>query len=318
MISSQNNCSGGGGKLKYDNFVRGFQLILWGFFLKLMIADKAGIYVDNFFTHYSSYNGIYSWVAGILYSIQLYTDFQSCVVISQGVARLFDITLVDNFSRPYFSQSVQEFWRRWHESLSFWLRDYVYISLGGNRKGKLRKYINLLITFVVSGLWHGNGFKFLFWGILHAIYQIAGSINKKFTEAVYKFLNLPDLIERIVRCVLTFFFVMIAWIIFRAPSMRTGISVVLSLFHFNIWELFNGGVYNLGLDRNNFAILNLSILVLIIAGALQEKGTDIGEKVSSLNVVVKFIFYFVVIICIWTFGTYGFGFDAKDFIYGGF
>lgn len=283
-----------------------------------MIADKAGVFVDSFFTHYNSYNGVYAWIAGFLYSIQLYTDFQSCVVISQGVARLFDITLVDNFSRPYFSQSVQEFWRRWHESLSFWLRDYIYIPLGGNRKGKIRKYLNLFITFVVSGLWHGNGFKFLFWGILHAFYQIAGSINKKVTEAIYKFFHLPEPVEHVVRCIITFFFVMIAWIIFRAPSMRTGISVVLSLFHFNVWELFNGGIYNLGLDRNNFVVLNLSILALFIAGLLQERGTDIGYKVSSLNAIVKFLFYFSVIFCIWTFGMYGYGFDAKDFIYGGF
>lgn len=303
---------------KYDNFIGGFQKILWGFFLKLMIANKAGLYVDGFFTQPGAYGGAYSWLAGILYSIQLYTDFQSCVMISQGVSQCFGITLVDNFSRPYFSQSVQEFWRRWHESLSFWLRDYVYIPLGGNRKGRIRKYMNIFITFVVSGLWHGNGFRFLFWGMLHGIYQIAGSINKKFTEAVYRFMNLPELLERIVRMVLTFFFVMIGWIIFRAPSLHTGISVVASLFRFNPWVLTNGGIYGLGLDRNNFAVLNISILVLIIAGILQEKNINIGEKFRSWSMSGRFVLYFIAIISICVFGTYGFGFDAKDFIYGGF
>ena len=118
-----------------DNIMRGIQLVIWGFFLKYMIADKAAVIVNSVFDNHHAYAGVYVWVAAILYSIQLYADFLSCTTLSQGVAEMFGIHLVNNFSHPYFSASVKEFWRRWHMSLSFWLRDYVYIPLGGNKKG---------------------------------------------------------------------------------------------------------------------------------------------------------------------------------------
>ena len=160
-----------------DNIMRGIQLVIWGFFLKYMIADKAAVIVNSVFDNHHAYAGVYVWVAAILYSIQLYADFLSCTTLSQGVAEMFGIHLVNNFSRPYFSASVKEFWRRWHMSLSFWLRDYVYIPLGGNKKGRLFKWINLIITFSVSGLWHGGSWKFLVWGLLHAFYQIIGEVR---------------------------------------------------------------------------------------------------------------------------------------------
>lgn len=137
-------------------FSKGIQMIVWGFFLKMMIADKAGIVVDTVFGDPQTYQGEYVLAAGILYSIQLYTDFLACVCLAQGCAELFGIRLADNFRHPYFAESVKDFWSRWHISLSTWLRDYIYIPLGGSRRGKIRKYINLVITFVVSGIWHGE------------------------------------------------------------------------------------------------------------------------------------------------------------------
>lgn len=133
-------------------FVKGMQLILWGFFLKFLIADRASIVVNVIFENPSQYQGSYVLVAAVLYSIELYADFLSCVTLSQGIAGLFGIGLTDNFLRPYFATSIKDFWRRWHISLSTWLRDYIYIPLGGSRKGKLRKYGNLLITFAFSGI----------------------------------------------------------------------------------------------------------------------------------------------------------------------
>ena len=137
-----------------ENLMRGIQLILWGLFLKYLIADKASVVVDTVFNNYQNYSGCYVWIAAILYSVQLYTDFLSCVMMSKGVGEMFGVEITDNFKQPYFSTSIKDFWRRWHISLSEWLRDYVYISLGGNRKGKLHKYINLILTFAVSGIWH--------------------------------------------------------------------------------------------------------------------------------------------------------------------
>ena len=159
-----------------EGIAKGFQLIVWGFFMKYMIADRAGVFVDEVFEKNRMYLGVFVLIAGILYSIQLYTDFLSCVCISRGVAESFGIRISDNFARPYLSTSIKDFWRRWHISLSSWLRDYVYIPLGGNRKGKLRKNLNLMLTFLVSGFWHGNGYNFLFWGGLHGVYQLGGGI----------------------------------------------------------------------------------------------------------------------------------------------
>ena len=121
-----------------QGFMNGIQLIIWGFFLKFMIADKASIIVNTVFNNFATYNGLYVWIAAILYSLQLYTDFLACVTLSQGISLLFGISIDDNFQRPYFATSVKDFWRRWHMSLSSWLRDYVYIPLGGNRKGTCR------------------------------------------------------------------------------------------------------------------------------------------------------------------------------------
>lgn len=164
-------------------------------------------------------------MAGILYSIQLYADFTACVCIAQGVSGLFGIQLANNFAHPYFSVSVQKFWRRWHISLSSWLRDYVYIPLGGSRRGKLRKYCNLLLTFAVSGIWHGAGYKYLFWGLLHGFYQIAGLMLRPIKQKIYGALHLPEgsRLRAELQRAGTFFWVMLAWIIFRADSLRGGI-----------------------------------------------------------------------------------------------
>ncbi|MBD5469558.1 MAG: hypothetical protein HDR19_00145 [Lachnospiraceae bacterium] len=154
-----------------------------------MIADKAAVIVNTVFDNYEMYKGSYVILAGILYSIQLYTDFLACVTLAQGAAALFGIELVDNFNHPYFSTSIREFWRRWHISLSSWLKDYVYIPLGGNRNGKFRKYLYLIITFIVSGVWHGSGFKYIVWGLFHALSQIVGELTLNLREKLYQALG---------------------------------------------------------------------------------------------------------------------------------
>lgn len=170
---------------------RGAQLTVWGFFLKYMIAERAGVIVDAVFAHGEMYLGMYALVAGILYSIQLYTDFLGCVCMCRGVSEMFGIELADNFQRPYFAHSIRDFWRRWHISLSSWLRDYVYIPLGGSRHGKLRKYLNLIVTFVASGIWHGNGYRFVIWGLMHAVYQIVGELTAPLRARAKRLLKVP-------------------------------------------------------------------------------------------------------------------------------
>ncbi|MBR5648327.1 MBOAT family O-acyltransferase [Pseudobutyrivibrio sp.] len=292
--------------------MRGIQLIIWGFFLKFMIADKAGIVVDTVFDGFEGYRGLFVLIAGVLYSLQLYTDFLACVTLSQGMAMLFGIELIDNFNHPYFADSIKDFWRRWHISLSSWLRDYIYIPLGGNRKGALRKNINLLATFVVSGIWHGGGFKYLFWGMMHGIYQVVESLvpyfSRKFTGPAKAF-----------RVLINFFLVMIAWIIFRADTLRIGLRMIYRMVSkFNPWILFDGSLYNLGLHEKEWKVLFVSLLVLLYVSRKQEKGVVLRDVFETYNMAFRWVIYIGAIVTIWVFGTYGLGYNANDFIYGGF
>lgn len=302
-------------------FVRGTQLILWGFFIKLMIADRAAIVVNTVFDSPSKYMGCYVLVAGILYSIELYADFLSCVTISQGIAGLFGISLTDNFMRPYFSTSIKEFWRRWHISLSEWLRDYIYIPLGGSRNGKIMKYVNLVITFAVSGIWHGSGYKFLFWGMMHAAYQTVGDLTAPAQNRFYQLLRLsPESgTRKMVQRIGVFFWVTLAWIIFRADSLRVGLKMIKNLFYIqNPWIFFNDSLLRLGLSWKEWCVLLLSILVLLCVDYMQEKGFRIREIILKKSVYIRWFLYIVAVLCIMIYGVYGFGYQAQDFIYGGF
>lgn len=310
----------GGNRYDDRNIIKGIQLILWGFFLKLMIADKAAVVVNTVFDNYERYEGLYILVAAVLYSIQLYTDFLSCVTLSQGTAQLYGISLVNNFDHPYFSTSIQEFWRKWHMSFSFWLRDYVYIPLGGNRKGKFRKYVNLVLTFAVSGIWHGGNLRFLFWGILHAVYQIGGGFTYGVRNRLYEQAGIKadSWFRKGIKMITTFYLVMIGWIIFRAERLKAGIWMIWSMFRkFNPWILFNDSLFKLGLDWKEWAVLLVSVAVLAIVSFLQCR-FELREKILEQNIVVRWAVYLIAIWAIWIFGTYGYGFNAQDFIYGGF
>ena len=301
-------------------FSKGLQLIIWGFFLKYMIADKAGVIVDTIFGDSATYVGGYVLVGGILYSIQLYTDFMACVTISQGVSGLFGIQLANNFMHPYKAVSIRDFWQRWHISLSTWLRDYIYIPLGGNRKGTLLKYVNLLITFAVSGIWHGAGYKFLFWGLLHACYQIIGEITAPVREKIYNLLKIPQgtALRKGIQTTLTFLLVMLAWIIFRADTLNQGLSMIYSLFTtYNPWIFFNDALFRLGLSWKECVVLLFSVITLGLISHIQEK-VCIRDWILEQHIILRWVIYITAVCVIWVMGTYGFGFNAQEFIYGGF
>lgn len=290
--------------------IRGASFIIYGFFLKLVIADKAAVIVNMVFDNYPAYSGCYIWLASFLYSIQLYADFLACTTLARGTALLFGIELMDNFRQPYLADSVKDFWRRWHISLSSWLRDYIYIPLGGNRKGKFRKQINLLLTFLFSGLWHGAGVKYIAWGGIHAFYQIGEELisgRKKVKIGKWG------------RRTLTFLMVNFAWIIFRAESLRTGISMLKHMVtDLNPWILFNDRIFTLGLGWKEIAVLIAAIIILFYIDQKHEKGFDFSEAIMQKSIPFRWLIYIGAIIGIIILGTYGYGFNAQDFIYGGF
>lgn len=207
-------------KFEYERAVGGLRLILWGMFLKVVLADRIGIYVDTVYQDYEYYSGTTCLLTAVLYSFQIYGDFAGYSYMAVGVAKLLGFDLIYNFQRPYFATSVSQFWKRWNISLTKWLTAYVYIPLGGSRKGKLRTYLNILITFLVSGIWHGANYTFILWGGIHGIAQC---IEKYFGWNNYQ---AKHRLITIIRILITFSIITIAWIYFRMPSIESGSEVI--------------------------------------------------------------------------------------------
>lgn len=208
--------------------VSGLRLILWGAFKKLVIADNLAIYVDAVYRDPTSYSGLPLLVATLFFAIQIYCDFSGYVDIARGTARIFGIELMRNFDRPYGAASIGEFWHRWHISLSSWFRDYLYIPLGGNRHGVLLQSRNVMIVFLVSGLWHGANWTFVLWGALHGSYLLLSLWTARWRAALANAIGLADRrgLHRAVQIAVTFVLVTFAWVFFRSASVGDAFYVV--------------------------------------------------------------------------------------------
>lgn len=203
-------------KFSYKSVSYGLKLVAWGLFKKIIVADTLAFFVDWVYGSYETFYGFALLLASIFFTIQIYCDFSGYSDMAIGLARVLDIEVKENFRSPYFSTSIQEFWRRWHISLSTWFRDYLYIPLGGNRKGEARKSINLLITFLISGLWHGASWTFVFWGGLHGIAQVLENVFTRIFSPQKK----GGLWRQCLKTILVFIFCNFAWIFFRADTME--------------------------------------------------------------------------------------------------
>ena len=305
-------------KFHYDSFCKGIQLILWGFMLKLIIADRAALLVDQVFGSEGALRGTYVLLAFVTYSFQLYADFQACVCIAQGTAQLFGIRLEHNFRQPYFAVSVQDFWRRWHISLSTWLRDYVYIPLGGSRKGTLRRYGNILLVFLISGLWHGTGIHFLVWGMLHGIFQIAEGLA---ASCRMRFLPAKESrAGRWLRRIITYALVTFAWGIFRADSVGQFLRLLRDMFAvFNPQILLTPGAFEMsGLRMSSYVAVLAGMCVVFLVDLLHERGIRIRDRISGLALPIRWTIYAAAVLSVLIFGMYGPGYSASQFIYGQF
>lgn len=317
LISKLNN------KKKYSFYAirSGLILALFGLVKKIVIADRIGIFVNYCFDNYSDLSGIILYLGAISYSIQIYMDFSGCVDICRGISGLFGIELPKNFNCPYFSKSIKEFWQRWHITLSRWLKDYIYIPLGGNRKGIKRKYLNLLITFIVSGIWHGAGFSFLFWGFLHAIYQIFGELTINIRKKIKKIIKVEEntFSDKLYKIIITFNLVTFAWIFFRATSFMSGVEYIKNMFSvLNIHVLFDGTIFTYGINQNMFNLLILEILIILFVENKFFKQEKIVNWITNTHIIIRWSIYLILIFNILIFGVYGSGYDITDFMYGGF
>ncbi len=215
-------------EFEYDNIRHGLRLIARGFFKKLVIADRVGIVANEVFGNVEFYHGIYFIAATAFFAVQLYCDFSGYTDIARGAARLMGFRLMENFEYPYGSQSLSEFWRRWHISLSSWLRDYLYIPMGGNRKGRARHYINIFLTFIASGIWHGTGWNFIAWGGIHGAMVVTGLATSHARERLANAMRMNAFprVKKLLKVTTTGFLVCFAWIFFRAESISQSATII--------------------------------------------------------------------------------------------
>ena len=296
-------------KFSYDNLVKGLVLFFYGMFLKLIIADRAAILVNEVFGNYKNFSREILIISGILFTLQIYCDFYSYSIMAKGSAKILGIDLMDNFKEPLLSKSITEFWRRWHISLSSWFKDYLYIPLGGNRRGKLGKYFNLIVVFLVSGLWHGAELSFVLWGLIHGVFNVLENIlgiNKKSKRNI-----LLDSLRR----VLTFIIVVFAFIYFRAENIHHGNEYLLAILNnprsLNLME---------ELSKTKFGIVNIypllvGVAILFIFDVIKYNNINLSEKVLKIILPIRWIIYLAFIFSIIIFVVYGPEFSESAFIY---
>ncbi len=286
----------------YNNAVNGLLMIFFGMFKKLIIADRIGNYVGSIYGDVYSHYGFDLILASALYALQLYADFSGYIDISRGAAKILGINLMENFNFPYISKSVQEFWGKWHISLSSWLKDYIYIPLGGSRVGNIRKYINIIIVFLVSGLWHGANLTFIVWGLLHGVYQVIERLISNYKKEVFnndKF--------KLLKIGVNFILVDIAWIFFRAPSIEEAWYVITHLFAFKGFKI--------ALGKEQFLIIFVGLLILMIVEYILYNNKYKGKFIGVVNSQkIKWCAMFILIIMVLILKP----FSTSDFIYGMF
>lgn len=293
--------------------------MIWGLFLKMVIADRVTIIVDYVFKYYYRLGTVELALGAVLFAVQIYCDFASYSIIAVGAANVLGINLMDNFNTPYLASSIKDFWRRWHISLSSWFRDYLYIPLGGNRRGKLRKYFNVIITFLVSGLWHGAGLNYIVWGLLHGVYQVIGEalmpLREKFV-AITK-TNTDCFSFRLWKVLATFVLTTIAWIFFRASSISVALKYLQRMFTvYDPWVLTDGTIFSFGLSVPEIRVLVVSMLVLFIFELVKYiKRDSFATFILKQNKLFRYITIVGFIMAIIIFGQYGVGHDPASFIY---
>ncbi len=300
-----------------DNIRKGILQIIWGFFLKMIVADRLGVIVSTVNADPATYKGTVVLIAVLMYALQIYTDFGGYSSIAIGSARVLGIKVMDNFNSPFLSTSVAELWRRWHISLSTWFRDYVYIPLGGNRKGTARKYLNLLITFFVSGLWHGAVWTYAVWGLINGIFQVLGMILMPIRNKIVEVLHIDReaFSHRLLKAVFTFFLFSFALIFFGKDTFAQAVLIIKNMWLFTPWVLTDGSLYTLGLDRPAFNLMLLGLMLMVIADIAKYRGVSIPEVISRQSLWIRWCIYIGALVLITVCGVWGHGYDATSFIY---
>ncbi len=297
-----------------DERRRGLLRFCWGMAKKLIAADTIGLLVDAAYADPAGVSGGAMLLAVLLYSFQIYLDFSAYTDMAAGCAGLLGFRLTENFKAPYLSVSVKDFWKKWHISLTSWLRDYLYFPLGGSRKGRWRTICNILIVFAVSGLWHGAAVTFLLWGLLNGLYQAAGMLTLPLRERIWRWLGLREegRLLPLLRGVLTFCFITAAWILFRADSLSQAVYVVK-----HILLILRDG-FGLSSALSLLPVRQLRLLPLCLVPVIWEDVRIARGKARLPELRSPFVYWGVILLlllAVSVFGIYGLGFDAREFVY---
>lgn len=319
----------------FKNISYGLQLMLWGFFKKLVIADRISVMTETIFNDYTYYNGSYVVFAAIFYSLQVYADFSAGMDIACGVAECLDIRLTDNFKRPFFADNLAEYWRRWHISLNDWLRDYVFypitvsksfIKMGkffrkvfGNTFGKyFAVYIATFIVRIINAIWHGGSPKYFVNGLYNGLIIIIGIQCRPLAQKMKSFFKVKAESAgwKFFGIIRTFMLISMGRIIVKAENVKTAYTMIKSVFtEFNPWIWFDGSLFTLGISQREFYMLILALLILFLVSLMQEKGICVRDKIQEQGIITRWGIYYAAILLVFLCGVYGIGYNASGFIY---
>lgn len=303
-------------KFNYDNFKSGLILMAWGFFKKCVIADRLAMFVGDVYGNVNEHHGIPVIIATAFFALQIFCDFSGYSDIAIGSARCMGYDLMTNFDRPYLATSISEFWRRWHISLSTWFRDYVYIPLGGNRVSKSRWYLNLVIVFTVSGIWHGANWTFMIWGFLHGIYLVVENV---LYEKIPSIQNPTNTIAVFIKRCIVFVLACLAWVFFRAQTAADAFHIIKSSvvgipqqIKDIIHNTLNARLHILYVNQTSFDFLVALMFILIMAIIHHsQKKQYFDQWLISKKMTTRWAIYYFLVISFICFGV----FNRTDFIY---
>jgi len=301
----------------WDEFVRSLFIISFGFFIKLAIADRLFIVLESIVENKEAY-GYYTILVFLAYPIYIYADFAGYSSMALGISKLFGIDITNNFKQPYFSNSIKQFWNRWHISLNNWFKDYIYIPLGGNKLGPARKYLNVLIVFLLSGIWHGAGLGFIIWGLLNGLFQIIGDITRDFRDKIYSRLHLNDtFIQKYLRIAFVYVLIAITWVFFY-QGFTGSIELFKTMFaksSLSFMEFAIDLCAKAETSKVELFVLVFSSLFMIIVDFLQANDYQLLDRIIASNWCIRYAMLMILILAVIIYGKYGNGLSLQSFIY---
>lgn len=327
-----------GRPLEIDNLADGYIRIFWGLFKKMVVADRLAIGVNTIFDNYTSYSGVMIAFAAVAYTVQLYMEFSGCMDIIIGSGQLFGVKLPENFRQPFCAQSAAEFWRRWHITLGTWFKTYIFypVSMSGpvkkwNQYGRKHfgKYITMLGTsamalfpvWLCNGLWHGARWSYIFYGMYYFTLILAGIAVEPVRDRILAAFHISCDAKgmKYVRIAKTWVIIFVGELFFRADGLRAGIHMFVSMFRdFSVSDLWNGGIFSLGMSRADLAAIAAGCIVVAVVGSVKEKNIDIRRSLARKPVIMRWGLYYALILALIMIAAYGDGYQPVDMIYAGF